>query len=159
MDNDSIDSRVGIIYNTNVSLYQVIIDTNVFVTALRSRRGASYRLLSLINSGKYQINLSVPLVIEYEAVAKRQVGEIKLTAEEIDDILEYIVRLANHWKIHYLWRPQLKDPGDDMLLELAVSAGCDYIITYNLNDFKGVEQFGIEAITLKDFLERIGELS
>ena len=153
-----VDNRVGIAYNTIVSVYQVVIDTNVFVTALRSQRGASYRLLSLINSGKYQINLSVPLVIEYEAVAKRLVGEITLSAKDVDDILDYTVRLANHWKIHYLWRPQLKDPSDDMLLELAVAAGCDYIITYNLNDFKGVEQFGIEAITPKEFLERIGEL-
>ena len=141
-----------------MSVFQVVIDTNVFVTALRSQRGASYRLLSLINSGKYQINLPVPLVIEYEAVAKRLVGEIRLTAKEVDDILDYTVRLANHWKIHYLWRPQLRDPSDDMLLELAVAAGCDYIITYNLKDFKGVEQFGIAAITLKEFLEQIGEL-
>ena len=58
----------------------------------------------------------------------------------------------------YLWRPQLKDPSDDMVLELAVTANCKYIITYNLNDFKGIEKFGIQAITPKAFLEMVGEL-
>jgi predicted nucleic acid-binding protein len=59
--------------------------------------------------------------------------------------------------IFYLWRPQLKDPSDDMVLELAVTAGCDYNLTYNVNDFKGSEKFGIEAITPKVFLEMVGE--
>jgi predicted nucleic acid-binding protein len=61
-------------------------------------------------------------------------------------------------KVSSLWRPQLKDPGDDMVLELAVTAGCNYIITYNVNDFKGIENFGIKAITPKEFLELAGEL-
>jgi putative PIN family toxin of toxin-antitoxin system len=138
--------------------WQVVIDTNVFVAALRSRRGASYRLLSLVDSAKYQISLSVPLVLEYEAVAKRQTGGTGLTTSEVDDILDYIISLADHQEIHYLWRPHLKDPNDDMLLELAVAAGCKFIITFNLNDFEGVDQFGIEAITPKMFLQRIGEL-
>jgi len=153
-----IDDCIGIVYNTNVSVYQIVIDTNVFVTALRSKHGASYKLLSLIDCGKFQINVSVPLVFEYESVAKRFVDETTLTIQEIDDILDYLVFMANRWQIHYLWRPQLKDPKDDMLLELAVSANCTYIITYNVNDFKGTQPFGILAIRPKDFLQLIGEL-
>jgi putative PIN family toxin of toxin-antitoxin system len=141
-----------------MSVYQVVIDTNVFITALASQRGASYKLLSLINNGKYQINLSVPLTLEYEAIAKRMAGDLKLTESDIDNILDYMIGLANHWKIHYLWRPLVKDPGDDMLLELAVTAGCEYIITYNIRDFKNIEPFGIKAITPKEFLTHIGEL-
>ena len=137
---------------------QIVADTNVFVTALRSQFGASYKLLSLIDKDIYELNLSVPLTLEYEAVAKRMVGEIALSEKEIDDILDFVIRNSNHWQIYYLWRPHLKDPGDDMVLELAVTAGCNYIITYNVNDFKGIEKFGIKAITPKEFLELVGEL-
>jgi len=141
-----------------MSVFQIVIDTNVFVTALRSQYGASHKLISLIKSGKFQVNLSVPLVIEYEASAKKMIGEITLNEDEIDDILDFVISKANHWKIYYLWRPQLKDPNDDMVLELAVTANCEYIITYNLDDFKGAEKFGVMPITPKEFLQMIGEL-
>jgi len=133
-----------------------VIDTNVFVSALRSRRGASLNLLSFIDSGKFQVNVSVPLLLEYEVKGKQLVGEIALTDKDIDDILNYICKIANRRQVFYLWRPFLKDPKDDMVLELAVSAGCDFIITYNQRDFQGVEQFGIQPITPKEFLQKIG---
>jgi putative PIN family toxin of toxin-antitoxin system len=148
----------GIAYNTGMRPHQIVIDTNVLVSALRSRRGASYLLMSLVDSGKFVINLSVPLVLEYEAVAKRMITGTPLTIREVDDILDYIVRCSEHWKIFYLWRPGLKDPGDDMLLELAVTAGCRYIITFNVGDFAGAKRFGIQAITPQEFLKEIGEL-
>lgn len=141
-----------------MNLYQIVIDTNVFVSALRSRRGASYKLLLLIKSNKFQINISVPLVIEYEEAAKRIIEETVLNNKEIDYILDYIIGKANRWPIHYLWRPQLSDPDDDMVLELAVTANCKYIVTYNGEDFKGSEKFGVTPITPKNFLQRIGEL-
>lgn len=138
--------------------YQIVADTNVFVTALRSQFGASYKLFSIIDKGVYKLNLSVPLALEYEDVAKRMADEFSLNEEDIDNILDYIVSNSNRWEIYYLWRPQLKDPGDDMVLELAVTANCNYIVTYNLKDFKEVQKFGIQAITPKEFLELAGEL-
>jgi putative PIN family toxin of toxin-antitoxin system len=138
---------------------RIVIDTNVFIAALRSRRGASYRLLMLIDRGKFEVNVSVPLVLEYESVAKRFVGEISLTARDIDNILDYICAAARRRKIFYLWRPFLKDPKDDMVLEVAVAASCDFIVTFNKDDFQGVEQFGIELRTPKEFLQEIGERS
>ena len=153
-----IDLGEGIIYNTNMKMPQIVADTNVFITALRSQFGASYKLFSLVDKDVYQFNLSVPLVLEYEEVAKRMIGEISLSEQEIDDILDYVIKNSNHWHIFYLWRPQLKDPSDDMVLELAVTANCNYIVTYNLSDFKGIEKFGIKAITPKAFLELVGEL-
>ncbi|MEW6364051.1 MAG: putative toxin-antitoxin system toxin component, PIN family [Acidobacteriota bacterium] len=137
-------------------VYQIVIDTNVLIAALRSRRRASYRLLSLIDSGKYQANLSVPLVLEYEAVAKRLVGEIPLTRRDIDVILDYVCSVAHHRQIYYLWRPFLSDPRDDMVLELAVTGKCDFIVTFNKSDFEGVERFGLNALTPKEFLQKIG---
>lgn len=138
---------------------QIVIDTNVFVAALRSQRGASYKLFMLIESGKFDIHLSVPLAVEYEAAAKRIVGKQgNLTASDIDDIVDYVCSVAQRHKVYYLWRPFLGDPKDDMVLELAVAAGCDIIVTYNRDDFKGVEQFGIRALTAQKFLREIGEL-
>jgi putative PIN family toxin of toxin-antitoxin system len=135
------------------------LDTNVLVSALRSRLGASFRLLSLIDSGKFSLCVSVPLVLEYEAATKRHAKTIGLTYTDIDNILDYLCLVAEHHRVYYLWRPTLKDPNDDMVLELAVSCKAEAIVTYNRGDFKGVEQFGIRILSPKDFLKQIGELS
>ncbi|MFH5885895.1 putative toxin-antitoxin system toxin component, PIN family [Halalkalibaculum sp. DA3122] len=138
-------------------MISVVIDTNVLISALRSNRGASFKLISLIGTGKFDISLSVPLLIEYEAVSKRKKFE-HLIDTDIDDLLNYLCKVADKRDIFFLWQPFLKDPKDDMILELAVEAGCEYIITYHLDDFKGIEQFGLEAITPKQFLIKIDEL-
>jgi putative PIN family toxin of toxin-antitoxin system len=137
---------------------QIVIDTNVFVASLRSQYGASYKLFMLLGSGKFEANLSVPLAVEYEEAGKGLIGKTALKSRDIDNILDYICSVANQRKVFYLWRPFLKDPEDDMVLELAVSAGCDVIVTYNKNDFQGVEKFGIRTLTAKEFLKEIGEL-
>jgi putative PIN family toxin of toxin-antitoxin system len=137
---------------------QIVVDTNVFVAALRSSRGASHRLLRLIDRGKFEINISVQLVLEYEDAGKRVAEEVGLGDEDIEDIVDYICKVANHHKVYYLWRPFLRDPKDDMVLELAVSGGCEVIVTYNVRDFEGVEAFGLKVMTAKEFLEQIGEL-
>jgi len=138
---------------------QIVVDTNVFVAALRSQHGASYKLFMLLEGGKFQFNLSVPLAIEYEAAGKRLVRKkSRLKARDIDDILDYVFSVANRRKVYYLWRPFLGDPKDDMVLELAVSAGCEIIVTYNKDDFAGIEQFGIRVMTAQEFLREIGEL-
>ena len=155
-----IDNRCGIAYDTAVNLLQIVIDTNVFVAALRSQYGASYKLLMLLESGQFEINLSVPLAVEYEQAGMRLVGrKSDLKARDIDDILDYVCSVANKREIYYLWRPFLSDPKDDMVLELAVSAGCEIIVTYNTDDFKGAERFGIRVMTAREFLQDLGELS
>ncbi len=137
---------------------RIVIDTNIFVSALRSKRGASYRLLKLLGKGKFEVSISVPLVLEYEKTAKKSIGSTSLDLSDIDDILDYVCAVSKHQKIFYLWRPILRDPSDDMILELAVSANSDYIVTYNQKHFRGIENFGIRPITAKDFLKQIGEL-
>ncbi len=138
---------------------EIVIDTNVLVAALKSKRGASFKLLGLIGQNKFNINLSVPLLLEYEDVTKRLLGEIVLNEEDIDYILDYICSVSNLRKIFYLWRPFLKDPKDDLVLELAVTSKSDCIITYNEKDFVGVrENFGIRILTAKEFLLEIGEI-
>ena len=141
-----------------MTIYQVVIDTNVIIAALKSRRGASFKLISLIDSNLFKINLSVSLLLEYEDVLKRETIEIPLKNKDIDDILDYLCKIANKREIFYLWRPFLKDPGDDFVLELAVESQSDFIITYNLKDFKGIEKFGLKAVTPREFLKLIGGL-
>lgn len=138
---------------------KVVLDTNVIIAALRSRRGASFRLVSLVDSGKFETNLSVPLVLEYEATIRAQQHELGLERDDVEDFLDYLCHVANLHEIYFLWRPVLQDPGDEMVLELAVGAGCRHIVTYNKRDFRGVERFGVEVITPKDLLEEIGALS
>ena len=137
---------------------QVVLDTNVLVSALRSNRGASFRLLSLIGKKEFELNVSVPLVIEYEDAAKRISKDSGLTHSDIEDILDYICKVANRREVYFLWRPYLKDPHDDFVLELAVESESDFIITYNGRDFSGAEKFDIKVIAPKEFLKRIGVL-
>ena len=95
----------------------------------------------------------------YEETLRRQRRSLHVTQDNIADVLDYLCSVANLHEIYFLWRPYLPDPQDDMILELAVSAGCKYIVTYNKRDFQGAETFGIEVVTAKEFLERIGALS
>ena len=137
---------------------EVVLDTNILVAGLRSRLGASFRLISLVGSGKFGINLSVPLVLEYEEVLTRQKQELGLESSDISDFLDYLCAVANLHEIYFLWRPHLRDPKDEMVLELAVKARCEYIITYNERDFRGAEKFGVQTVTAREFLETIKEL-
>jgi putative PIN family toxin of toxin-antitoxin system len=137
---------------------KVVLDTNIFIAALRSRLGASFKLLSLIGEDKFDLYISVPLILEYEDVAKRQARQIGLTFDDIDDILNYVCQVSYHQPIFFLWRPFLKDPKDDHVLEVAVEGGCDYIITFNIQDFTGIEQFGLRVLGPKAFLQLIGEV-
>ena len=135
----------------------VVIDTNVFVSAQRSQRGASAKLVSLIGTGRFKMHISVPLVFEYEAILLRQREALGLTAQDVGDMVDAICTFATPHDIHFLWRPFLRDPSDHLVLEVAVAAECDYIVTYNKRDFWGVERFGLEVVDARELLEIIGE--
>jgi putative PIN family toxin of toxin-antitoxin system len=141
-----------------MATHQIILDTNIIYSALRSRRGASYRLLSMLDDAKFEINLSVPLVIEYEDVLLRKIDTLNFSASQISSFLDYLCQAGNRHEVYFLWRPFLKDPKDDMILELAIRANCKYIITYNKADFQDVYKFGIQLMTAKEFLHLIQEL-
>ena len=134
-----------------------VLDTCVFVSALRSRRGASYRLLELVGTGRFEVELSVPLALEYEAVGRRTLPETSVSESTFEDILDFVCRSTRHRAVYYSWRPYLPDPGDDMVLELAVVAGGASIVTFNVAHFRGVERFGIRVIRPQEFLAELGE--
>jgi predicted nucleic acid-binding protein len=97
------------------------------------------------------------LVLEYEAAAKRLVNRRRLTARDVEAVIDYICAEAIPSKIHYLWRPLLKDPNDDMVLEAAAAVGCTHIVTFNVKDFAGAERFGVKVATPREFLAEIGD--
>ncbi len=137
----------------------IVLDTNVLFAALNSNRGASFKLISEIPSELFELSVSVPLVVEYEDVLKRTNKLKYLTENDIDDFLNFIISVAKKQQIHYLWRPFLKDPADDMLVELAFAANANAIVTYNKKDFAGVEEnFDIKVVDAKEILEIIGVL-
>lgn len=135
---------------------EVVLDTNVLVAGLRSRRDTAFTLLSLVGTGRFDIALSVPLVLEYEDVLLRQVEESWLKESDVEGLLDYLCAVAIRQQIFFLWRPHLRDPKDDMVLELAVAADCKAIITYNRRDFAGAENFGLGVLTPAEFVDEIG---
>ena len=134
----------------------IIIDTNVLLSGLQSNKGQSFKLLQKLLKDEIRIGISVPLVLEYEKILKKQLSRTIFTTEEIDSIISYLCKVGVPIKVFYLWRPYLRDPYDDHILEVALSANCKYIVTYNKKDFTDVKQFGIEILSPYEFLERIG---
>ena len=114
--------------------------------------------MSLLGTGSFEISVSVPLVLEYESVAKRICESVGLSLQDVDDIIDYICQIATHRKIFYLWRPFLRDPMDDMVLEVAVESGAEYLVTHNTRHFRGTESFGVKVVTPQEFLKELGGL-
>ena len=141
------------------SVPRVVLDTNVVVAGLRSRRGASFRLLSEIGRRKFEMALSVPLVLEYEDALLRHAPATGLTRRDVDAVLYYFCSIGHLQSIFFLWRPLLPDPKDDLVLELAVAAGCGTVVTYNVRDFRGADSLGVAAQRPVEFLRAIGVLA
>lgn len=136
----------------------MILDTDVIVAAIRSSTGASAEIVRRVLRGEVQIELSVALVLEYEAVATRdehlQAGG--LTEGEALTVVDALVALARPVDIHFRWRPQLRDADDEMVLETAINAEDRTIITFNVRDFAGAaDQFDVALATPAQFLESL----
>lgn len=148
----------GIICDT-MSLGQkprVVLDTNVLVSALRSRLGASFRLLQLVGRDRFEHVITVPLVIELEDVLHRP-GMVQLTANAVADVLDYVCATGIRQRVHFLWRPQLPDIKDDMVLEAAVNGSCTHIVTHNVRDLALARRFKIQVVTPQEFLHQLKE--
>ena len=138
---------------------KIVIDTNALFAALKSRRGASYKLVSLLPSERFSLAISVPLIIEYEDVLRRAKLPASITQEHICDFIDFLCHVGDQHDIFFLWRPFLPDPTDDLVLEVAVAGGCDAIITYNKRHFKNVQKFGLRILDPREFLTEIGAIS
>jgi putative PIN family toxin of toxin-antitoxin system len=105
---------------------------------------------SIIDDNKYISCLSVPLLFEYEEVIRRIFPDFPHS--DLDDLLDFICKVSINSPIYYLWRPMLRDPKDDMVLEVAVASSADFIVTYNIKDFAEAKEFGIELASPRDIL-------
>jgi putative PIN family toxin of toxin-antitoxin system len=135
-----------------------VLDTDAVVAAMRSPAGASAAILLAAADRQVTLVMSVPLVIEYEATCR--LAEHRLAAElserEVARFLDGVVALADPVECHFLWRPRLRDPGDEMVLETAVNGRADAIVTFNVRDFAKVpENFGIAVFRPGEALRRI----
>ncbi|HSK71634.1 MAG TPA: putative toxin-antitoxin system toxin component, PIN family [Pyrinomonadaceae bacterium] len=140
-------------------ILRVVFDTNVLAAALRSNRGASFVLISMLPSTKFELAVSVPLYLEYLDVLMRP--NVKPSGISNADVLSFVRKILDYshkQSIYFRWRPWLKDAKDDMILELAIASNADYIVTFNLNDFENIESFGVEAILPSKFLEIVRKL-
>ena len=143
-------------------MYKIVIDTNVLLSALFSNRGKSYKLIELLgvkaNEGVRFNVISVPLALEFEEVLLRPKNREKydyFTHEEIRLIISDIVSVSHRTKLHFLWRPFLRDSFDDKVLETAVNGQAQAIITYNTKDFAGVKKyFDIEVLTPAELFDK-----
>ncbi|MCW5212270.1 putative toxin-antitoxin system toxin component, PIN family [Desulfobulbus sp. TB] len=134
---------------------KIIMDTNILFSALYSSSGASYQILKLVDSGRITPVISTTLLFEYEDVLKRKQEELGLSENEVEVVLDNICALSEFQKIYFLWRPYLKDPKDDHVLEVAVASKTKIIVTHNMKDFKGVDKFGVTALRPGKLLEAI----
>ena len=135
----------------------MVLDTSVLVAGFRSRRGASYRVLTLLRRGAFEIAISVPLVLEYESVLRRHTGELGFAGEDVAGLIDYLCGIGHRQAIYFLWRPRLRDPADEFVLELAVAAQCDAVVTHNVRDFAGTGTFGVQIMTPAALVRRLEE--
>ncbi len=136
-------------------MIRVLLDTNVLVAGLTSSRGASYAVLQAIATAKIEIAASTALWLEYESVLKRD--EIRalhgFSAAEIDTMLSALAVWVHPVMLHYVWRPQLRDPGDEMVLEAAVNGQVQAIVTHNTRDFVRIApSFGLQVVPPAELL-------
>jgi len=117
---------------------QIVIDTNVLVAAAKSNKGASFEVLRLFANRdiRWQWNISTALLLEYEAVLKREQHRRGRTLAVVDGFLDDLAARANRHAIFYLIRPFLSDPDDELVLELALASSASYIVTHNRADFR-----------------------
>ncbi len=148
--------RGGTIGNTVKKLPKIVIDTNVLVSALRSRRGWSFDLLTRVGKGQFEHVITVPLVIEYEDVLHRK-DMVPISKVAVDDVLDYVCASGLRQKVHFLWRPKLTDVRDDMVLEAAFNGQCDAIVTWNVRDFSAAAAIGIDVVSPDLFVKRLKE--
>ena len=132
---------------------RVVLDTSVLVAAARSRNGASFELMSMLPSRRFELALTIVMYTEWQAVLTRPEHlPPGATAEMSLGYLRYLASIAHLQDVHFLWRPFLSDPDDDMVVECAVASGSQFIVTHNIKDFRRVEELKLQAVKPVDFL-------
>jgi predicted nucleic acid-binding protein len=125
---------------------------------MRSRTGASYRLLATIGNPRWQSVVTTALMYKYEDVARRPGAAPGLSPQDITNMLDMIYRESHRQFVWFSWRPLSSDPGDDAILEAAIAGRCDYVVSFNERHLRVAREFGIEVLKPADLLKLIGEI-
>jgi len=134
------------------------LDTDAVVAAMRSPTGASAAIVRAVRQRQATLLLSVPLAMEYEAVCRRPEHRMEagLSERQVEIFLDAIIAMAEPVPTHFLWRPQLRDPNDEMVLEAAVNGRADAVVTFNVRDYgTAASQFGVEVLLPQEAIARI----
>lgn len=139
---------------------RLVLDTNVLITAMCNQNGASHLLIRWALADRIVLLASPALWLEYEAVLKRP--EIRLrhgiAPEDLDVVLDTLAAHVESVHLSYLWRPQLRDPNDEMVLETALNARADALVTFNTKDFaEAAKRFALKLATPSECIKLIGE--
>src|ERR1043166_1380815 len=110
---------------------QVVVDTNVLIAATRSSSGASQALLQELGSERWRMNVSTALLFEYEEQLTQLVGDFGIERNEVDELLNAIIKHSTQRLVSFLLRPNLRDPDDEFIVDLAVCARARFLYTFN----------------------------
>jgi putative PIN family toxin of toxin-antitoxin system len=138
---------------------RLVLDTDAVVAAMRSPTGASAAIVRAVRQKQATLLLSVPLAMEYEAVCRRPEHRMEagLSERQVEIFLNALIALAEPVLTHFLWRPQLRDPNDEMVLEAAVNGRAEALVTFNVRDYgTAASQFGVEVLLPREAIARIG---
>jgi putative PIN family toxin of toxin-antitoxin system len=139
-------------------LLRIVLDTSIVVAGLRTRLGAGNAVLRLAAERRIRLLATPPLFLEYEDVLKRPEHRLAhgLTIEQIDEFLAELAAIIEPVDVHFQWRPQTRDPNDEMVLEAAVNGQADAIVTYNVVDFaEAGEHFEISVMRPGALLKKV----
>lgn len=137
---------------------KIVLDTSVMVAGLRTRLGAGNAVLRLVALRQVTLLATPPLFLEYEDVLKRPEQQLThgLTIEQVDEFLAELAALIDPVEVHFQWRPQGRDPNDEMVLEAAINGQADALVTYNVADFaEPAERFNLAVMRPADLLKKV----
>jgi len=137
---------------------RLVLDTDVMVAAMRSPTGASAAILWSIRQQQATMLLNLPLALEYEAVCRKADHRLAagLKEHQVEMFLDTVIAMAEPVETHFLWRPQLRDPNDEIVLEVAVNGRANALVTFNQRDFGNVpSRFGVELLLPREAIRRI----
>ncbi len=141
-------------------MMRLVLDTNIIVAGLRSPAGASAELLDRALGREFTLLLSVALVLEYESICKAPAQRVAsgLEESEVGSIVSALCAVAEPVRSRFLWRPQLRDPADEMVLEAAINGNANALVTFNRRDFgDAAQRFGMELLSPQQVLQRMRE--
>jgi putative PIN family toxin of toxin-antitoxin system len=137
---------------------RLVLDTDAVIAGMRSPGGASAAIIRAVRGRPATLLLSVPLALEYEAVCRRPEHRLEagLSVRQVEVFLDAIIALGEPVQTHFLWRPQLRDPNDEMVLEAAVNGRADALVTFNMRDYgTAATQFGVKVLLPREAITRI----